>query len=50
MRKILSLFIFIILIFNSHLSVAQNDKITTPDTAKTMVFVFDINQNIEPIQ
>ncbi len=48
MKKILSLFIFAAIILNSSIIFAQNDTVQTNDTIKTIVFVFDINKNIEP--
>ena len=48
MRKIISLFIFIAVILNSSILLAQNDTVQTSDTIKTIVFVFDINKDIEP--
>lgn len=48
MKKILSLFIFMAIIFNNSILLAQNDTVQISDTIKTIVFVFDINKNIEP--
>lgn len=48
MRKLLSVFLLIAAILCSQLAIAQNNTKTQPDTSKTKVFVFDINQNIEP--
>lgn len=48
MKKILSLFIIITAIINQSILFAQNDTVPDIDTSKTIVFVFDINKNIEP--
>ena len=48
MKKILSLFIFTIAILSQSILFAQNDTVPEIDTLKTIVFVFDIDKNIEP--
>ncbi len=47
MRKIISLFVLIVLISNLDLF-AQNDSIPSEKNSKTIVFVFDINKDIDP--
>lgn len=47
MKKIFSLFVFIVLFSNLELF-AQNDSIPSKANSKTIVFVFDINKDIDP--
>lgn len=47
MKKLLTLLLLIAAILNNHTLLAQKDSLPV-DTSKTSVFVFDINQNIEP--
>jgi membrane-bound serine protease (ClpP class) len=47
MKKIFSLFVFVVLLFNIALF-AQNDSIPSEEKEKTIVFVFDINKDIDP--
>ncbi|MCB2195541.1 MAG: nodulation protein NfeD [Bacteroidetes bacterium] len=48
MKKLLSLVILFTVILCAHNGIAQDSTRIHPDTSKTKVFVFDINQNIEP--
>jgi len=48
MKKIISLIFIIVLFTSSSKCFAQNDSIQSTDTLKNVVFVFDINKNIEP--
>jgi membrane-bound serine protease (ClpP class) len=48
MRKVLSLVILCIAIFCGQNVIAQDSTKIQLDTSKTKVFIFDINQNIEP--
>ena len=48
MKQTISLFIFIAIILNSSILLGQNDTLQIKDTSITIVFVFDINKDIEP--
>ena len=48
MRKFIGLFIFIALFSNNLELFAQNDSISTQEKVKSIVFVFDINKDIDP--
>lgn len=48
MKKVFSLFIFMALFINSAGLFAQSDSIPTEEKTKSIVFVFDINKDIDP--
>jgi len=48
MRKVFLLITLTVLVLICNKGTARKDTIVTKDTSKTVVFTFDINQNIEP--
>ncbi len=48
MKRFVSLITFIVILASYSTTFAQNDTVSNADTAKSIVFVFDINKNIEP--